>query len=152
LNEATGRRDDFGSSRLPASILEDAHVGEVKRFRIEWDEREIEDIKSRVKNVRWPPEIPGQGWEYGTNVAYMKELADYWLTKYNWQEQLEFLNQFPHYRTEIDGLGLHFIKVEGKGPDPPDHPPRVSVVGPHPSFPGSPIPPGSAGIRANRSP
>ena len=74
------------------SFLEEADMGDVKRFRIEWGKEEIEDIKSRVKNVRWPHEIPGQGWDYGTNVDYMKELADYWLTKYNWQEQLDFLN------------------------------------------------------------
>lgn len=93
-------------------------MADVKRFRIEWGKREIEDVKSRVKNVRWPHEIPGQGWDYGTSVDYMKELADYWLAKYNWEEQLDYLNQFPHYRTEIDGLGMHFIKVDGKGPDP----------------------------------
>ncbi len=90
----------------------------IEKFRIDWGKEEIEDTMRRVRNVRWPPEIPGQGWDYGTNVGYMKELVDHWLTKYNWQEQLDYLNQYPHYKAKIDDIGIHYLVAEGKGKNP----------------------------------
>ena len=54
----------------------------------------------------------------GSNLAYMRELAAYWRDSYDWREQERRLNALPQFRAEIDGLGIHFVHIEGKGPDP----------------------------------
>ena len=51
-------------------------------------------------------------------MSYMKELVEYWLDGYDWRSEEAQLNEFSHFRADIDGLGIHFIREEGKGPDP----------------------------------
>jgi len=69
----------------------------------------LTDLKDRLARTRWPSEIPGTGWDYGTNLSYMKELVDYWRTRFNWREQERRLNALPQFITTIDGLDIHFV-------------------------------------------
>ena len=78
----------------------------------------LDDLKERLSRIRWPNQIPDSGWDYGTNLDYMQELVDYWLTKYDWRKEEARLNQYPHYKADVDGLGIHFIHEKGKGPNP----------------------------------
>lgn len=87
-------------------------------FTINVPEEDIDDLKHRLANTRWPDEIPGTGWDYGTNLAYIKELCSYWCDKYNWRAHELMLNQFPQFKANVDGLGIHFIHAKGKGPKP----------------------------------
>nr|WP_284738364.1 epoxide hydrolase family protein [Methanoculleus sp. CWC-02] len=72
----------------------------------------------RLARTRWPDEVEGADWGYGTNLSYMKELADYWLHEYDWRAREAELNRFAHYAANIDGTELRFIHERGKGPDP----------------------------------
>ncbi|HEX2916333.1 MAG TPA: epoxide hydrolase [Chloroflexia bacterium] len=78
----------------------------------------IADLKERLARTRWPDEISGSGWNYGTNLAYLRELAAYWQNEFDWNALEAKLNQYPQYRAEINGFGLHFLHVPGKGPNP----------------------------------
>ena len=78
----------------------------------------LDDLRARLDATRWPDEIDGAGWTMGSNLAYMKELAAYWRDGYDWREQERHLNALPQFRAEFDGLGIHFVHIEGKGPDP----------------------------------
>ncbi len=89
-----------------------------KPFQIKVPQSVLTDLKKCLKQTRWPDEVEGAGWEYGTNLAYMKELADYWQTKYDWREQEAALNTFAHFKADIDGTNIHFIHERGKGPNP----------------------------------
>ena len=51
---------------------------EIRPFRIEVPDSVLEDLRARLSRVRWPDEIPGSGWRYGTDLAYMKDLVAYW--------------------------------------------------------------------------
>lgn len=73
------------------------------------------DLKIRLKNTRWPDEVVRSGWEYGTNLSYLKELTEYWLNDFNWRKQEEILNMLPQFHTKIDGMNIHFVYVKGKG-------------------------------------
>lgn len=95
-----------------------ARTFKLERFVIHVDDVVITDLKERLSKTRWPEEIPDSGWDYGTNLAYLKGLTDYWLTKYYWRAQEEALNEFHHYRAPVDGYNLHFIHERGKGPNP----------------------------------
>ena len=83
--------------------------GDGKGFKIQVPQVVLDDLRARLMRVRWPDEIPGAGWDYGTNLQYMKELVSYWLTQFDWRAQERALNEFNHFRTAVDGQGIHFI-------------------------------------------
>lgn len=89
----------------------------IKPFKIEVPDSVLEDLRSRLAEARWPAEVEGSGWTYGTNLEYMRELADYWRNRYlpDWRRHEKALNRFPHFRHEVDGVGLHFIHERGQG-------------------------------------
>lgn len=84
-------------------------------FKVNIPEGAIQELKKRLKKTRWPDQIPGIGWQQGTNLAYLKELCNYWETGYSWRKQEEAINAYPNYLTEIDGYQIHFIHIKGKG-------------------------------------
>jgi pimeloyl-ACP methyl ester carboxylesterase len=90
-------------------------TNDIKPFSIHIPESEIEDLKKRIAATRWTDEITGSGWNYGTNRAYLKELANYWQNSFNWKEQEERLNAFHNYIAEINGHEIHFVYEKGFG-------------------------------------
>jgi pimeloyl-ACP methyl ester carboxylesterase len=75
----------------------------------------VGDLNERLDRTRWPDEVDEAGWDYGTNVDYLRDLCAYWREGFDWPAQERALNELPHFRTEIDGLGIHFVHVLGKG-------------------------------------
>ena len=90
----------------------------VQSFTLAIPQATLDDLRERLAHTRWPDEIESAGWDYGTNLAYLKELVDYWQHDFDWRAQEKHLNAFAHFRTEIDGLGIHFLHERGKGPNP----------------------------------
>ncbi|CAI8021171.1 Putative epoxide hydrolase [Geodia barretti] len=91
---------------------------DITPFQVHIPDSVLDDLRERLARTRWPDEIPGSDWGYGSNLAYVKELVEYWRTTFDWRKQEEFLNSFDHFRTNVDGLGIHFIQAKGKGPNP----------------------------------
>ncbi len=87
-------------------------------FTVHIPQATIDDLRERLKHSRWPDEVADAGWDYGANLAYLKELADYWQNQFDWRVQEQKLNTFTHFRANVDGIGIHFIHERGKGPDP----------------------------------
>jgi len=81
----------------------------VTPFKINVPDAELRDLKERLGRARFADEIPGVGWDYGTNAAYLKSVIGYWRDKYDWRAQEKRLNQFTQFKTNIDGLDIHFI-------------------------------------------
>src|SRR6059058_2724499 len=90
----------------------------IQSFEIAIPQGTLDDLRARLANTRWPDEVEGAGWDYGTNLQYMKELTDYWQHTYNWRKQEAELNTFAQFKAEVDGIGIHFIHIRGKGPNP----------------------------------
>ena len=90
----------------------------VQPYKIEIPDSVLDDLKSRLERTRWPDELPGTGWDYGSNLDYVKELVEYWQTKFDWHAQEKLINSFSHFKSEVDGLNIHFIHEKGKGPNP----------------------------------
>lgn len=78
-------------------------------FRIEVGDDAIEDLKSRLLNARWPDQVNDEDWSYGTELNYLRELADYWVNEYDWRQHEARLNAFDQFLLNIDGLETHFI-------------------------------------------
>jgi pimeloyl-ACP methyl ester carboxylesterase len=89
-----------------------------KSFQIKVPQSVLTDLKKRLKQTRWPDEVEGAGWSMGTNLEYMKELVEYWQTKYDWRKHEKELNTFKHFKAEVDGVNIHFIHEKGKGKNP----------------------------------
>lgn len=86
-------------------------------FHIEIPQVELDDLRSRLLNTRWPDELSDVGWNYGTPLSVVKEMTDYWVNEYNWREHEARFNQYLQYLTEIDGATIHFIHVRSKEPN-----------------------------------
>ena len=86
-------------------------------FRINVADATLTDLKERLARTRFPNEIENSGWDYGTNLAYLKELVTYWRTTFNWREQERRLNQLPQFTTTIDGIPIHFVHQRSSNPN-----------------------------------
>ncbi len=89
-----------------------------KPFKVDISEENLQNIYSKVKNYQWHEMPDDGGWDYGTNLDYMKEFADYWVNKFNWRKTEEKINKFNNFKSNIDGIDIHFIHEKGSGPNP----------------------------------
>ena len=89
---------------------------DVKPFRIDISQAALDDLTERLSRTRWPAELPGSGWEAGVPVGYLKGLAAYWATGFDWRAQEARLNAFPQFTTVIDGQNVHFLHI--RSPEP----------------------------------
>lgn len=90
----------------------------IQPFQVEIPQTILDDLRQRLEGTRWPDEVEGAGWDYGTNLDYLKGLVAYWQHEYDWRAQEAKLNRFSQFRAEVAGQGLHFIHEHGKGPNP----------------------------------
>lgn len=86
-------------------------------FRIDIPQARIEDLNARLARTRWPDELAGVGWSRGVPVEYLKDLAEYWRTGYDWRAHEAALNAYSQYVTTIDGQNVHFLHVRSSEPD-----------------------------------
>jgi pimeloyl-ACP methyl ester carboxylesterase len=89
----------------------------IRPFTINIPQAKLDDLRERLAHTRWPDELPGVGWSRGVPLGYLKELAEYWRTSYDWREYEARLNEFPQFTTEIDGQSIHFLHVRSPEPD-----------------------------------
>jgi pimeloyl-ACP methyl ester carboxylesterase len=89
----------------------------IRPFSIDIPQAELDDLHERLARTRWPVALPGVGWERGTPVGYLRELAEYWRTGFDWRAQEARLNAVANYTTEIDGQAIHFLHVRSPEPD-----------------------------------
>jgi epoxide hydrolase len=90
---------------------------EVRKFRIEIADAQLRDLRERLGRTRWPDAETVEDWSQGVPLAYMQELTAYWADGYDWRATEARLNAVPQFRTELDGLGIHFLHVRSPHPD-----------------------------------
>src|SRR6266576_5752361 len=91
-------------------------VGEVTPFRVEISDVEVADLRARLARTRWPERETVDDWSQGIPLAYTQELCAYWANEYDFGFA-DRINAFPQFRTEVDGLGIHFLHVRSPEPD-----------------------------------
>jgi len=84
---------------------------EIRPFRIEIPQADLDDLRERLARTRWPDQLPGAGWDYGIPLEYVQELAEYWRTGYDWRVHEARLNEFDQFITTIDGQRIHFLHI-----------------------------------------
>jgi pimeloyl-ACP methyl ester carboxylesterase len=102
----------------------------VAEFRLAIPAAALADLRARLGATRWPEKETVDDWSEGVPLAKMKALAAYWRSGYDLRRLERRLNALPQYRTQIDGLGIHFLHVRSK------HPGALPIVLTH-GWPGS---------------
>jgi epoxide hydrolase len=92
-------------------------MNDIRPFRVEIPQRELDDLHERLDRVRWPDELPGVGWAYGIPRDYLVELVRYWRHEYDWRAAEARLNRWPQFMTTIDGADVHFAHIRSPEPD-----------------------------------
>src|SRR5688572_20462323 len=96
----------------PAMTASTACPGaELRPFLLAVPQADLDDLRDRLARTRWPDELPGVGWDYGVPLGYLKELAEYWRSGYDWREHEARLNEVPQLTTTIEGANVHFLHV-----------------------------------------
>ncbi|MCV7382274.1 alpha/beta fold hydrolase [Mycolicibacter longobardus] len=80
-------------------------------------EAELDDLRHRLGNTRWPAEIDGADWDYGTNQQYLKTVVDHWLHRYDWRRVESEVNTNGSFVTEAAGQRVHFLHVRSSDSD-----------------------------------
>lgn len=109
------RKDELVTTTvLPETLAMEASV---TPFRVDIPQADIDDLRRRIAQTRWPNELPGVGWSRGVPLVYLRELASYWGGAFDWRAQEARLNAFPQFTTDIDGQTIHFLHVRSPEPD-----------------------------------
>jgi pimeloyl-ACP methyl ester carboxylesterase len=104
--------------------------GSPRTFTLHVHDDVIEDLRQRLDRVKWPDEVAGSDWRYGTSLDYLQQLVRHWRYAYDWRLEEAALNRFSQFTVPIAGVDLHFIHEPGVGPDP------MPLLLPH-GWPGS---------------
>jgi len=90
----------------------------IKPFKIDILDKTLEEIKTKVKNYPWHEMPDDGGWEYGTNLDYLKKLSDYWVKDFNWKKHEVEINKFLNFKSKVEDIDIHFIHEKGSGSNP----------------------------------
>jgi len=83
----------------------------IQPFRIAAVDSALEDLRRRLRATRWPERETVDDWSQGIPLAYVQDVCSYWADKYDWRAREARLNRFAQFKTQLDGLGIHFVHV-----------------------------------------
>lgn len=86
----------------------------IENFNINVAQSELEDLKERIRKVRWPDELENSEWQFGTSLSYIKELSKYWEQEFDWRKVEKKVNSYPNFITEIDNCKIHFLHIKSQ--------------------------------------
>jgi hypothetical protein len=90
---------------------------EIRPFRIDITQADLDDLQARLTRTRFTDEIPGSGFDYGVSVEWVKRMVEYWRSGYDWRAWEARLNAYPQFTTEIEGQNIHFLHVRSARED-----------------------------------
>src|SRR3954464_12260566 len=97
-----------------SATTEQSGATPIRSFHVEFPEEALEDLRRRIAAARWPTkELVGDR-SQGVQLAALRALAEYWVNDYDWRRCESRLNALPQFKTEIDGVDVHFIHVKSR--------------------------------------
>jgi epoxide hydrolase len=90
---------------------------EPQPFTVDIPQAQLDDLRERLARTRFPEQIDGAGWDYGTELGYQRELVEYWQNIYDWRAAEKQLNEFDHFTATVDGANVHFVHQRSPEPD-----------------------------------
>ena len=104
---------------------------DIRPFRVEVPQAVLDDLRDRLGRTRWPDQIPSSGWDYGTDLGYLRDLCETWRTTYDWRAQEDAVQPvaaLPHRHRRRAGP-LHPRTFAGTGRVPTRDHPRLARFG-----------------------
>src|SRR5215831_11792931 len=92
--------------------------GGVRPYKVDIPPSVINRILARVKSTRLPDRLDSADWRYGANWNYVKSLADYWVSRFDWKKAQANLNRYPQFKAKVEDYDIHFYHVKGHGSRP----------------------------------
>jgi epoxide hydrolase len=89
----------------------------IEPFRIAATDDQLDDLRRRLRATRFPERECVDDWSQGVPLAYVQDVCAYWAEKYDWRARESRLNRFPQFKTELDGVGVHFIHARSPHED-----------------------------------
>ena len=86
----------------------------IRAFHVNFPESDLTELRRRINATRWPERETVTDDSQGVQIATIQALARYWGKDYDWRKVEARLNALPQFKTEIDGLDIHFIHVRSK--------------------------------------
>jgi pimeloyl-ACP methyl ester carboxylesterase len=86
----------------------------IEKFTVRVEEAVLDDLKERLARTRWPDQMDGVGWDYGSELGAVRELCEYWRDKFDWRRVEAELNRYEQGTTQVDGQKLHFLHARSK--------------------------------------
>jgi hypothetical protein len=102
----------------PAPLHAQAATAAPRPFRVEIPQAKIDRILTQVRDAEWPDRLDAPDLRYGVSWDYMKELAEYWTTRFDWRKAEANLNRYPQFLARVGDYDIHFYHVKGRGPKP----------------------------------
>ena len=90
----------------------------LKTFKIDVCQKDLNFIYKKVSEYPWHEMPSDGGWQFGTNIDFMKDLSKYWVEQFDWKRQEDKINSFDNFTAEVDGIEVHFIYERGSGSKP----------------------------------
>src|SRR5437867_1530428 len=112
------RRDALRLLSVSFSLSTFAQSRAPRPFKVDIAQAAINRILARVKTTRLPDRLESSDWSYGANWNYMKSLAEYWATQFDWKKAQANLNRYPQFTATVEDYDIHFYYVKGRGPKP----------------------------------
>ena len=100
-----------------SATTEQSGATAIRPFHVDVPDEALEDLRRRIAATRWPCKELVDDRSQGVQLATIQELARYWATEYDWRRCEARLNALPQFKTEIDGVDVHFIHVKSRHED-----------------------------------
>ena len=88
----------------------------INKFVVNVPDSVLQDLKTRLNNAKFVESIEGSNFRYGFNSNYLKQVVEFWKTKFDWRQQEKELNKYNHFKTQIEGIDVHFVHVKPSKP------------------------------------
>lgn len=110
-NQVLTTEDGWWGSGAPRDAGEDDTI---RSFRVTTSDQQLEDLYRRIDLTRPFPSLEDSQFNYGFNSQYLQKVVSYWRNEFDWRKQVDKLNQYPHFKTKIEGIDIHYLHVKPK--------------------------------------
>jgi pimeloyl-ACP methyl ester carboxylesterase len=93
------------------SSTEKGMTSDIRPFRVDFPGDDLTELRHRIAATRWPSRELVADRSQGVQLEAIQELARYWTSDYDMRRCEARLNALPQFKTEIDGVDIHFIHV-----------------------------------------
>lgn len=86
----------------------------IEPFTVAVEDAELDDLRRRLRDTRFPTPAPGPAWSQGTDLEYLRWFVSFWADEFDWPSNERKLNRFDHYQAEVNGYRIHYVHEKAR--------------------------------------